>query len=134
MALSMDEQRILDEIERRLADEDPALAARLTSFGHAGLGITLRSRRGRMLACLLAMVTLMIISVAAYATFPLSLRHAAKPQPVRASGQPAISARAGVSESIGPALQPSAPGPASSQQPGATPSVSRSAAHPIYQR
>lgn len=130
LALSMDEQRILDEIERRLADEEPALAARLTSFGHAGLGITLRSRRGRMLASLLAMVALAVISVAAYAVIPLSLRHAARPRPVPASGQPSISARASASGlAPAPALQP-----APAQHPAANPSASRSAAHPVRQR
>ena len=32
MALSMDEQRMLAEIERRLAAEDPGLAARMSTF------------------------------------------------------------------------------------------------------
>ncbi len=87
MALSMDEQRILEEIERRLADEEPVLAARLTAFGHPGLGITLRSRRGRMLASLIALVTLAVISVAVYAVLPLAMRHAPKPRPAPAASQ-----------------------------------------------
>ena len=37
MALSMDEQRILDEMERKLAGDDPLLASRLTSFGRPGV-------------------------------------------------------------------------------------------------
>ena len=97
MALSMDEQRILEEIERRLADEEPVLAARLTAFGHPGLGITLRSRRGRMLASLIALVTLAVISVAVYAVLPLAMRHAPKPRPApaasQASSQPPTSVR-----------------------------------------
>jgi hypothetical protein len=44
MALSMDEQRILDEMERKLADDDPLLASRLTSFGRPGLTALMRSR------------------------------------------------------------------------------------------
>ena len=35
MALSMDEQRILAEIERRLAADDPYLAGNLSAFGFA---------------------------------------------------------------------------------------------------
>jgi Protein of unknown function (DUF3040) len=92
MALSMDEQRALEEIERCLADEDPRLAARLTSFGRPGLGVTLRSRRGRMLASVIALVTLAVITVAAYAVIPLGLRHAGKPRPTTSSsssGKPA---------------------------------------------
>ena len=120
MALSMDEQRMLDEIEQRLADEDPVLAARLTAFGPPGLGITLRSRRGRMLASLIALVTLAVISVAAYALMPLAMRHAARPRPTPASSQPATTARTGTSsQATASGLDPTAPqhGPAS---PGAS--------------
>jgi len=124
MALSMDEQRILEEIERCLADEDPRLAARLTSFGHASLRITLRSRRGRMLASLAALVALAVIAIAAYAIIPLGLRHPAQPQPSpSSSGQPAVTVRQGTS---GPAPAGGLPGGAS-QRPSVSPSVSRSA-------
>ncbi len=95
MALSMDEQRMLEEIERRLADEDPVLAARLTAFGPPGLGITLRSRRGRMLASLIALITLAVISAAAYAIVPLGLRHSARPRPTPASSRSAVTAPKG---------------------------------------
>ncbi len=105
MALSMDEQRMLDEIERRLADEDPVLAARLTAFGPPGLGITLRSRRGRMLASLIALITLAVISVAAYAIVPLGLRHPARPRPRRLpASQPAV-------RGLRRAASPARPGP-----------------------
>ena len=49
MALSMDEQRILDEIERGLGNADPRLAARLSSFGFKRTMFTLRTRRARVL-------------------------------------------------------------------------------------
>ncbi len=127
MALSMDEQRILEEIEHRLADEDPVLAARLTAFGHPGLGITLRSRRGRMLASLIALVTLAVISVAAYAVLPLAMRHAPKPRPAPASSQPVTSLRgAGDQGTASAAPAQRARGAA------ADPSVSRSAANPTH--
>jgi Protein of unknown function (DUF3040) len=93
MALSMDEQRMLDEIERRLADEDPVLAARLTSFGPPGVRIALRSRRGRMLASLIALITLAVIAVTAFAIVPLGLRHPAQPRPSPAFSQPASTTR-----------------------------------------
>jgi Protein of unknown function (DUF3040) len=85
MALSMDEQHILDEIERRLADEDPRLAARLTAFEPTGLAIALGSRRGRM--SFIGLVTLAVISIAAYVIFPISMRHAPKPHPAATSSQ-----------------------------------------------
>ena len=97
MALSMDEQRMLDEIERRLADEDPVLAARLTAFGPPGVFIALRSRRGRMLASLIALITLAVIAVAAFAIVPLGLRHPAQPRPSPASSQPTSTTRTGPS-------------------------------------
>ena len=46
MALSMEEQRILAEIEQRLAKTEPALAARLASFGRPGPVNVLRSPAG----------------------------------------------------------------------------------------
>jgi hypothetical protein len=132
MALPMDEQRMLDEIEHRLADEDPVLAARLTAFGPPGLGITLRSRRGRMLASLIALITLAVISVAAYALMPLAMRHAARPRPAPSSSQPASTAKAGASGQQATSGQPAtgtqnlstsapaAPGGAAPNTPGQT--------------
>ncbi len=70
MALSMDEQRALAEIERRLADDDPVLAARLSSFGRPGLAIALRSRRARLLASLLALAVIAAASVLVYTLVP----------------------------------------------------------------
>ena len=43
MALSMDEQRALAEIERRLAADDPGLATCLTAFRRPGPAAVLRS-------------------------------------------------------------------------------------------
>ena len=63
MALPMDEQRILDEMERMLAADDPRLAARLAAFGQPGFGQALRTRRAR--ATLSVMVLVLIAAVAA---------------------------------------------------------------------
>ncbi len=63
MALPMDEQRILEEMERMLAADDPKLAARLAAFGQPGLGQVLRTRRAR--ATLSVMVLVLIAAVAA---------------------------------------------------------------------
>ena len=130
MALSMDEQRMLDEIERRLADEDPVLAARLTGFGPPGLGITLRSRRGRMVASLVALITLAVIAVAAYAIVPFGLRHAARPRPTPAASQPAVTAKTGASSQ---ATTASGLSPAGAQRGSASPSVSSPAVQVPHQ-
>jgi Protein of unknown function (DUF3040) len=70
MALSMDEQRILDEMERKLANDDPLLASRLTSFGRPGLAALIRSRRARIVLSFLALVVIAAVSLAVYALTP----------------------------------------------------------------
>lgn len=45
MALSMEEERILTEIASQLSGDDPALARRLTHFGHDPRRRRLRVRR-----------------------------------------------------------------------------------------
>jgi hypothetical protein len=67
MALSMDEQRILEEMERRLADDDPRLAAKLASLGRPRLAATLRSPRARIAATLLALALIVAVALMVYA-------------------------------------------------------------------
>lgn len=70
MALSMDEQRILEEMERKLVVDDPLLASRLTSFGRPGLAVLMRARRVRILLTCLALVVIAAASLAVYALAP----------------------------------------------------------------
>jgi len=70
MALSMDEQRILDEMASRLAEEDPELASRLASLGRPGVGGVLRSSRSRLLAAFLALTLIVVVSLMVYAMIP----------------------------------------------------------------
>ncbi|HWG02389.1 MAG TPA: DUF3040 domain-containing protein [Trebonia sp.] len=70
MALSMDEQRMLAEIERRLAAEEPGLAARLSSFKRPGPAAGLRSPRGRVVGSLSALALAVVLSVMVYAMIP----------------------------------------------------------------
>lgn len=60
MALSMEERRILAEIESRLTQEDPRLAERL-----AGLSEARRRRRIRMIAAVVVAVAGVLTAVAA---------------------------------------------------------------------
>ena len=71
MALSMDEQRILAEIEQHLAKSEPALAARLGSFGRTGPVSVLRSPRARVVASCVALVVVTVVSLIVYALLPL---------------------------------------------------------------
>ena len=81
MALSMDEQRMLAEIERRLAAEDPGLASRLSSFRRRpGPAAGLRTPRGRiiLLVCMLSLIA--VISAVVYLLAPF--------RPAKAPGTP----------------------------------------------
>jgi DUF3040 family protein len=71
MALSMEEQRILAEIEQRLAKSEPVLAARLASFGRPRPVNVLRTPRVRVLASCVALVVVTVVSLIAYALLPL---------------------------------------------------------------
>ena len=72
MALPMDEQRILEEMERMLAADDPRLAARLAAFGQPGVGRVLRTRRAR---AVLSLLMLAIIAAAAAVIYMMSAFH-----------------------------------------------------------
>jgi hypothetical protein len=73
MALSMDEQRILAEIERQLADDDPSLAVRLSTFGRPGLAAGLRTPRGKVLASFVALAVVALLSLMVYSLIPLRI-------------------------------------------------------------
>jgi len=66
----MDEQHILEEMERKLADDDPLLASRLTSFGRPGLAAVMRSRRARIVLSFLALIVIATVSLVVYALTP----------------------------------------------------------------
>jgi hypothetical protein len=85
MALSMDEQRILAEIERKLAADDPALAGSLSAFSRPGLPAGLRTPRSRMLASIIVIAVIALTSLMVYSFSPLRvLQHQ-----VRSPSQPA---------------------------------------------
>jgi cytochrome c-type biogenesis protein CcmH/NrfG len=111
MALSMDEQRILAEIERHLAKTEPALASRLASFGRPGSMAVLRSPRVRVLASCIALVVVTIVSLIAYALLPL------RAMPDRGSGARAtpVSRQPTISASQLPVLK-GQPGPSLASQ------------------
>lgn len=68
MALSMDEQRILTEIESQLSDDDPRLAQRLSTFGR----VRHHRRRIRLIAALVVVVAGIATALAAAITIALS--------------------------------------------------------------
>jgi hypothetical protein len=91
MALSMEEQRILAEIENELARSEPALAARLAAFGRPGRAALLRSWRSPrtlVVASLAALLLLTVVPVVVYAF--VSLRGQSQAVP---AGHPAVFAQ-----------------------------------------
>ena len=70
MALSMDEQRALAEIERRLATDDPGLATCLTAFRRPGPGRVLGSPRARIIGSLFTVLLVAMVSLMVYAMIP----------------------------------------------------------------
>lgn len=70
MALPMDEQRILEEMERMLAADDPRLAARLSAFGQPGVGQVFRTRRAK---AVLSLLMVAVIAAAASVIYMMSV-------------------------------------------------------------
>jgi len=66
----MDEQRMLAEIERRLAAENPGLASNLTSFRKPGRLGVFRSTRARVIGSLFTVAVVAMVSLMVYATMP----------------------------------------------------------------
>ena len=79
MALSMDEQRALAEIERRLAADDPGLATCLTAFRRPGPANVLRSPRARIVGSLFTVLLVAMVSLMVYAMIPFRTHGARTP-------------------------------------------------------
>jgi len=70
MALSQDEQRVLAEIERRLAAEDPGLASSLATFRRPSPASVLRSPRARIIGSVFTVLLVAMVSLMVYAMIP----------------------------------------------------------------
>jgi hypothetical protein len=97
----MEEQRILDALERKLADDDPRLASRLSTFGQPRLPGLAGSGKARAVVILIslalaALVTLMIYQMRPFPAAPGRPAHPAQRTRVvnSPSGQPASSSTA----------------------------------------
>jgi len=91
MALSMDEQRMLAEIERRLTAEDPGLANRLSSFRRPKSSTRLRGTRGKVIGSICTVVLLAVIGLTVYA-MGFRAHNSKAPLGRTSSAQPATSA------------------------------------------
>jgi hypothetical protein len=107
MALSMDEQRVLAEIERRLAADDPGLATCLTSFRRPGPATVLRSPRARIMGSLFTVLLVTLVSLMVYAMIPFRTHGARTPVAPSASTYGAVASTAAVT-SLGARMTPPA--------------------------
>src|SRR5215469_499219 len=98
MALSMDEQRMLAEIERRLAAEDPGLASRLSSFRRSGPTARFRTTRGRIIGAFFTVALVAAITLMVYAMVPFRA-HTYKPAST-ASTHPAATSQVKTSAQV----------------------------------
>lgn len=112
MALSQDEQRMLAEIERRLAADDPSLASCLTTFRRPGPATVLRSPRARIVGSLFTVLLVAMVSLMVYAMVPFRT-HVPRNSPASATGAPTHAAISAVSSSQ----------PSRTHQPSAGPTV-----------
>ena len=137
MALSMDEQRMLAEIERHLAAEEPGLATNLASFRKPGRAGVFRSTRARVIGSLFTVAVVAMVSLMVYAMLPF--RSGGKTtghQPVTTSstssgpGQAKIGAAPGTGTSSGGATKNGTARSAAAAQPSARTATSGRAARP----
>ena len=89
MALSMDEQRALAEIERRLAADDPGLATCMTAFRRPGPARVLRSPRARIIGSLFTVLLVAMVSLMVYAMIPFRAHKARARTATPSAGTPA---------------------------------------------
>ena len=122
MALSMDEQRMLAEIERRLAAEDPRLAARLSTFRRPARVSVFRSARARVIGSLFTVAVVAMVSLMVYAIVPFRSGS-------RTSGHHPVT----TVSTTGQAKLSAGPGknPASSSAPATTPSAKAASASAV---
>ena len=75
MALSMEEQRMLDEMERQLAIDDPKLATRFNTFGQQRTPRIFASQRVKTIVGLLALALIAAITVMMFVLSPYGAHH-----------------------------------------------------------
>jgi hypothetical protein len=115
MALSMDEQRILAEIERRLAADDPYLAGNLSAFTRPRLGASIRAAKGRLLATVAAVAAVALAALMIYSFVPFRVIARQNDQPPgQRTTQQATASQPAASQ---PTASASAPSPASLRPP-----------------
>ena len=119
MALSMDEQRILAEIERRLAADDPYLAGNLSAFTRPRLVASIRAAKGRLVATVVAVAAVALAALVIYSFVPFRViaRQNDQPPGQGTTQQAKASPPATASASASPVATGSPPPPPSARRP-----------------
>lgn len=118
MALSMDEQRILAEIERRLAADDPYLAGNLSAFTRPRLGASIRAAKGRLLATVVAVAAVALAALVIYSFVPFRVIARQNDQPPgQQTTQQATARPPAATASASPVTSGSPPPPPSARRP-----------------
>jgi Protein of unknown function (DUF3040) len=79
VALSMEEQRMLDEMERALAAADPRLASRLNAFGQQRLPGVFSTQRAKTISGLIALALIAAVTVMMFVLSPYGSHHSSPP-------------------------------------------------------
>ena len=85
MALSMEEQRMLDEMERALAADDPRLASRLNAFGQQRMPGAFTSPRAKTISGLLALALIAAVTIMMFVLSPYGRHQAGPPRPAHST-------------------------------------------------
>jgi Protein of unknown function (DUF3040) len=101
VALSMDEQRILEEMERNLAADDPRLASRLSAFGQQAMHGPMLSGRARTVSGVLALTLIAAVTLVLFVLSPFARQHY-YPGPNHHSASPSVSNKAKDRGSLNP--------------------------------
>ena len=92
MALSMEEQRMLDEMERQLAIDDPRLAIRFNAFGQQRLPGAFTSPRAKTISGVLALVLIAAVTIMMFVLSPYGAHRAGAPRTTPSSAPTSHSA------------------------------------------
>jgi Protein of unknown function (DUF3040) len=95
VALSMEEQRMLDEMERQLAIDDPKLASRFSAFGQPRMPGALAPQRVKTIVGLLALALIAAVTVMMFVLSPYG-HHGTTPRTTRTT--PATATRSAASK------------------------------------
>jgi hypothetical protein len=101
VALSMEEQRMLDEMERALAAADPRLASRLNAFGEQRLPGVFSSQRAKTISGLLALVLIAAVAIMMFVLSPYASHHGSPPRTTPSAGPKTPGAKAIGAQSSG---------------------------------